>query len=198
MSDDPLRAVPTIPPPPPLPHITQVDVVARSRLFTVERVQLTFSNGVAADFERLPGGTTIAAVLIVPLLDADTVLLIREYAVGLERYELALPKGRAEPGESLSMAANRELMEEVKYGATQFTPLKAVSMAPNYVGHRTQIVLAEGLYPAALVGDEPEPLDVIPWPLSALEQLAARDDCTEARSLLALYLARDHLQQRRR
>ena len=36
-----------------------------------------------------------------------------EYAVGVERYELCLPKGRVDEGEDVFAAANRELMEEV-------------------------------------------------------------------------------------
>ena len=57
------------------------------------------------------------AVLVVPLLDPETVLLIREYAAGVERYELALPKGRIEDNESVTEAGNREMMEEIGYGA---------------------------------------------------------------------------------
>ncbi len=178
---------------PDLPRIDGVEVVAQSRLFTVERVQLCFSNGNKAEFERLPGNASIAAVLIVPLLNADTFLLIREYAVGLERYELGLPKGRAEPGETLLEAANRELKEEIKYGARRLTLLKAVSLAPNYIGHRTQIVLAEDLYSDPREGDEPEPLEVVPWKWRDLNALMACDELSEARSIAALFLVRDFL-----
>ena len=44
-------------------------------------------------------------------------------------------------------------------------------------------------------GDEPEELDVIPWPISDLVSLTARDDCTEGRSIAALYIARDYLRK---
>ena len=43
-----------------------------------------------------PGG----AVLIVPMLDDETVLLIREYSAGVHRYEVGLPKGKTDQGES--------------------------------------------------------------------------------------------------
>jgi ADP-ribose diphosphatase len=39
------------------------------------------------------------------------------------------------------------------------------------------------------VGDEPEPIEVVRWPLQDLEGLLARGDFSEARSLLAIYLA---------
>lgn len=179
-----------------LPEILSVETVATSQLFRIERLQLRFSNGNEAAFERIPGGK-IGAVVVVPLLNDDTVLLIREYAAGLHSYELGLPKGRADPGESLLAAANRELMEEIGYGAHRLELMKPLAIAPNYIGHRTHVVLARDLYPQRLAGDEPEPLETVPWPLHRLSDLIARDDFSEARSLAALFLARERLAMER-
>ena len=44
-------------------------------------------------------------MLIVPLLDNETVLLVREYAAGVHRYELGLPKGKTDAGETFIEAA---------------------------------------------------------------------------------------------
>ncbi len=43
------------------------------------------------------------------------------------------------------------------------------------------------------MGDEPEPLEVVPWRMSELSQLLAREDCTEARSIAALFMTREYL-----
>jgi len=181
------------------PRILNVRTVARSRLFRIEAVALRFDNGVEVEFERLRGSSTISAVIVVPMLDADTVLLIREYGVGLERYELGLPKGRADEGESLLQAANRELMEEAGYGAHELIELPALSLAPAYLGHRTQVVLARDLYPKRLPGDEPEPLEVVPWPLSRIEELLLDGhELSEGRSIAALYMARSWLMREAR
>lgn len=177
------------------PIVTSTETLARTRLFRVERVGLRFANGTEVDYERLKSSAR-GAVLVVPLLDADTVLLIREYAAAVERYELALPKGRVEDDESLEEAANREIMEEVGYGARRLTALKSVTLAPGYFNHATQLVLAEELYPARLEGDEPEALEVVPWPLARLDELLAHEECTEARSIAALYMVRDLLRAR--
>ena len=73
------------------PKILKVETVAHSRLFNVESVDLEFSNGVRRVYERMrPSGRQ--AVMIVPIID-DELLLIREYAVGIEEYELGFPKG---------------------------------------------------------------------------------------------------------
>jgi len=176
------------------PRILKCRTVASSRLFEVEQLDLEFSNGVTAAYERLCARSH-GAVLVVPMLDADTVLLIREYAAGVHRYELALPKGRVEAGEDKHAAANRELMEETGYGAKRLRTLNRLTLAPGYLSHVTDIILAEDLYPQRLEGDEPEPIDVVPWPLRQLEKLLLREDCTEARSIAALYMARDLLQR---
>ncbi|MBU0656988.1 MAG: ADP compounds hydrolase NudE [Gammaproteobacteria bacterium] len=175
-----------------LPTIHETRHVASSRLFQVEEVHLEFSNGERRIFERLVS-RGYGAVLVVPMLDDETVLMIREYAVGTERYELGLPKGKVEPGEDILLAANREIMEEVGYGAEDIQLLKAVTLAPGYMGHHTHLLVARGLYPARLEGDEPEQLEVVPWKLADLPQLIAGNECTEGRSLLALFLLRDWL-----
>ncbi len=172
------------------PDILSIKTVAQSRLFTIEQVDLRFSNGVTAEYERLKGSRG-GAVLIVPMLDEETVLLVREYGAGVDRYELGLPKGRIEPGEDSLEAANRELMEEVGHGAHQLEHLMSLSLAPAYFGHQTDVILAQSLYPKRLEGDEPETIEVVPWRLSQLHELLATGECTEARSIAALFLVRD-------
>ncbi|MFV8836564.1 ADP compounds hydrolase NudE [Aquisalimonas sp.] len=178
------------------PEILDTRTVAQSQLFRVEAVDLRFSNGAEVTFERMRGSGRVGAVIIVPVTGDGTLKLIREYGVGTERYELGLPKGRVEPGEDMLVAANREIMEEIGYAAERLTPLRALSLAPGYFGHRTQVVLAEGLYPDPAPGDEPEPLEVVDWPLADLESLVLEDEFSEGRSIAALYLARDFLRQR--
>ena len=74
------------------PSILNHDIVAQSRLFGIERLELRFSNGEERVYERLRS-PRIPAVLVVALKDDDTVILIREYACGTDDYQLSLPKG---------------------------------------------------------------------------------------------------------
>jgi len=174
------------------PEILTTTTLARTRIFHVEAVDLRFSNGVVVQYERLRGSAD-GAVLVVPMLDPDTVLLIREYAAGVHRYELALPKGRIEGGESPLDAANREIMEEIGYGANRLSHITSLTLAPGYLSHATHVVLAEDLYERRLEGDEPEEIEVVPWRLSELDRLLASEDCTEARTIAALFMVRDRL-----
>lgn len=174
------------------PHILRTQTLAKTRIFHVEQVALRFANGVEVEYERLRSSSR-GAVLIVPMLDNDTVLLIREYAAGVERYELALPKGRIEKDEALLDAADREIKEEVGYGARTLRHITSLTLAPGYQSNVTHIVLAQDLYPDKQPGDEPEEIEVVPWKLSELNALLAQDECTEARSIAALFIVREML-----
>jgi len=175
------------------PEILSNTLVAESRLFGIERLHLRFANGVETEYERLRAAA-VGAVLVVPLMDDGTILLVREYGAGTERYELGFPKGRVEKGEVLEQAANRELMEEVGHGAGRIDRLRSLTIAPGYLGHTTHVLLARELYEQRLPGDEPEEIEVVPWRLRDLSQLLQQQDFTEARSIAALYLTRDFLQ----
>ncbi len=173
------------------PDILNVEAVARSRLFTIEAVDLAFSNGARRVYERMKPSER-EAVMIVPVID-DHLLLIQEYAVGLETYELGFPKGLIDPGESVFEAAERELKEEVGFGARELEALGKLTMAPSYFSSKMNIVVAEGLYEEKLEGDEPEPLIVHRWPLNNLLALLEEPDFREARNVSALFLVREWL-----
>lgn len=174
------------------PTILTRATVARSRLFRADEIHLRFSNGQERTYEKLCSGGP-GAVLIVPLLDENTVLLVREYGAGIEDYHLGLPKGAIDAGENLLEAANRELKEEVGYGARQLQFLKKIHLSPSYMEHGINIVLAWDLYPERLEGDEPEPIEVVPFPLADLLELVMRADVCEGRSIAALFMAREWL-----
>ncbi len=174
----------------PLPIVHERRERRPADLFKVEQVDLEFSNGERRTYERLIS-RGLGAVIVAALPDPEHVLLIREYACGVHRYELGLPKGRLEPGEDLLAGANRELQEECGFGARRLERLGQLSLAPGYMTHVTHVVLARDLYPSRLPGDEPEELEVFRWPLARLAELVQRPDCTEGRSIAAMYMVRD-------
>ena len=175
-----------------IPEVLNSEIIARTRFFRVEQRDLRFANGVEVCYERLVGSSN-GAVLIVPMLNDDTVLMIREYAAGAHRYELALPKGKIENNEAILDAANREIMEEVGYGANRLEHITSLTIAPGYQSHCTHIVLAQDLYEQRCEGDEPEEIEVVPWSLGRLNELLEQEDCTEARSIAALFMTREYL-----
>lgn len=176
------------------PEILAKQTVAQSKLFSIESLDLKFSNGELRTYERMkPSGRN--AVMMVPITEQGDILLVREYAAGTERYELGFPKGLIDQGETPNEAAVRELKEEIGFGARKLTPLKEVILAPSYFSSKMTLFIAEDLYPEQLEGDEPEPLDIVRWPLTQGEELLTHLDFCEARSITALLLALRLLKQ---
>ena len=175
-----------------LPQITQQKNVARSRLFNIEQLDLIFSNGAQRQYERMLSSGN-GAVMIVPMLDDDTLLLVREYCAGTHSYELGFPKGLIDPGETAPQAANRELKEEISYGSEHLQFVTQVMMAPAFFNAKMDIFIATNLYAATLEGDEPEDLEVVPWPIKNYKELLSQSDFKEARSIAALMLVVDML-----
>lgn len=177
------------------PEITRTKEIARTRLFKVEELDLTFSNGEKRTYERLVAGSR-GAVMIVPILDGEFFVMIKEYSAGTDDYQLAFPKGLMEDGETVFESANRELKEEVGYGSNKIFPMKEMSLAPGYLTHKMNLVLAESLYKEKLKGDEPEPLEVILFPVNDIDKILNQENFTEARSVAALFLASKILNER--
>ena len=115
---------------PKLPKIHGRRDLDPSKMFRIEQLDLEFSNGARRQYERLHSHG-LGAVIIVPMQDENTVLLVREYAAGLHHYEIGLPKGRLEKDETVLEAANREMKEEIGHGARELTLLTELSLAPG-------------------------------------------------------------------
>jgi ADP-ribose diphosphatase len=177
------------------PRILNIHTAARSRLFEIEAVQLQFSNGNQAEYERVSSRRIHGAVIVVPMLTSTTFLLIREYAVGFDRYELGLPKGLVRAGETFFEAANRELMEEVGFRATELSRLYTLSVAPGFLCYSTEVVIAMDLTAARVGGDEPEAMQIVPWRLRDLDGLLSSGELTDARSVAALFLAKGFVER---
>src|SRR5690606_34940328 len=184
-------------PMPQKPTVLAREIVASSRLFRVEELQLRFANGVERTYERLVGkGSGYGAVMIVAMEDAEHVLMVEEYCAGTDDYQISLPEGLVEPREDVLDAANRDLKEEAGVGAERLELLGEVSLAPGDLHQNIELVLARGLYPERLAGDEPEPMQVSRVSLRDIFGLLQHPQFSEGRALAALYLTRDLLQQR--
>ena len=174
------------------PDIRGVRTLAQTRLFHIEGVELVFSNGARREFERVNNGNS-GAVMVLPLEDDEHLLMVREYAVGSECYELGFVKGLIDPGESAEQAANRELKEEVGMGARDIKLVRTLRLTPHYNTAVGYTLLARGLYSDPQPGDEPEPLEIVRWPLADLQALLDHPEINDVRTLHAIYWLRDFL-----
>lgn len=171
------------------PQILSVRLAAKTAVFEVQSVDLRFANGAERTYERLTPARR-PAVMVLPVHE-NHLLMIREYAVGTERYELTLPKGLIDAGETPEQSANRELQEEIGFAAARLTPLRPLYTSPGHMYSPMHLFIAENLTPAKLPGDEPEPLQTVAVPLSDVDKLIACPQTGDARILASLFLFRD-------
>lgn len=117
------------------------------------------------DRVELPDGrTTIYGVVmcgdcvgILPFVDHDQVLLVRQYRYVAGRTTWEMPTGGVRPGESLEAAAQRELQEEAGYRAGQIKKIVAYHTSKSILDETAHLYLAEGLQPVhGQPGDDTE------------------------------------------
>ncbi|MBV6541487.1 ADP compounds hydrolase NudE [Ursidibacter arcticus] len=174
-----------------VPEILSISTIAKTRIFEVQSVDLRFSNGQERTYERLTPQRR-SSVMVLPIHN-DHLILVREYAVGPERYELTFPKGIVDNGEEPIVSANRELQEEIGFGANRISPLRTLYSGPSHMYGLMHVFVAQDLYPSRLEGDEPEPLEIIHYPLADIDKLLADPNFAEARNLSALFLLKEFL-----
>ena len=117
------------------------------------------------------------AVAVLALDEADRVLMIRQYRHPVGRLLWEIPAGlRDTDGESPLQTAQRELLEETGYRASQWHTLLDYFSSPGYSTERIRIFLARGVEQGADNGYEREQEEkyiVADWvPLAAAVRLA--------------------------
>jgi ADP-ribose pyrophosphatase len=124
---------------------------------------------VTTDKVREPGGIRVRRDIIhhtgsVVVLAVDEtgstprVLLERQYRHAAKDYLWELPAGRIDPGENALHAAQRELLEETGYTATNWRRILNFYASPGFVAETMSVYLATGLRPGKA---QPEADEVI-------------------------------------
>lgn len=109
------------------------------------------------------------AVVILPLHDDESVVMIDQYRHPLGRRIRELPAGLLDaPGEDPVTTARRELLEEVGYTARDWSLLVDLVPSPGFSDESQRVFLARGLTPADQPPgiDEEADLEVIQLPLA--------------------------------
>ncbi|GBC93689.1 ADP-ribose pyrophosphatase [bacterium HR15] len=155
------------------------------------------------DTVRLPNGHITqreivehrGAVAIVPLLDENTVLLIRQYRQAVGETLLEIPAGTLEPGELPDQCAQRELQEETGYRAGTMRHLFSQYLAPGYSQEVLHVYLAEQLTPARQQTDEDETVEIVPTPLQQIEPMILTGQIKDAKTIAGLLMTLRLLQR---
>ncbi len=152
----------------------------------VDRVRLP--NGVEVDLDmvRHPG-----AAAVLPFVDDDTVLLVRQYRWAAGGWILEVPAGKLDAaGEDPAACAARELAEEAGCRAGRLEPLGFIWTAPGFTDEKIHLFMASDLTPATQELDRDEVLTVVRMPFRQVLALAEAGEIPDAKTQAALFQAR--------
>jgi ADP-ribose pyrophosphatase len=162
----------------------------RGRAFSIRRDRVRLPDGRQTNLDIVEH---IGSVVILPVDEAGNLLFVRQYrhAAGLDLLEL--PAGTLNGDEAPEMCARREVREETGMAAGNLESLGGFYLAPGYSTEYMHVFLATDLYPAPLEADDDEFLSVEKVPLTEVSKMPAQGLLPDAKSLAALFLARERL-----
>ena len=159
-------------------------LVLKGTRFDVHELTLTGADGKTylREVVRHPG-----AVVILPLIDPDTVLMIENQRPTIGETLLELPAGTREPGESAEATAARELIEETGFTAGRLREVHQFYSAPGICDELMHLYVAEALTEGAPQREATETIE---------NRIASRSDISDwirngrirdAKTLVGLY-----------
>ena len=129
------------------------------------------------------------AVAIVPRLDSETFLLIRQFRQAVGETLLEIPAGTLEADEDIDACAARELEEETGFRAGSLRKMFSQYLAPGYSSEVLHAYLATDLEESADNLDEDEEIEVVPVAISDVEPMILDGRIKDAKSIAALLVA---------
>ncbi len=162
------------------------EVVFDGMMLHVRRDRVRLPDGGQATREHIvhPG-----AVLIIPFLDGETVILERQYRYPVARHFIELPAGKKEPGEAPLLTAQRELEEETGYRAGHWEKLCTVHASIGYSNEEIDYFIARELIHVGAKLDDGEFLEVLPLKLSEAIDWVKQGKITDTKTIVGLFWA---------
>lgn len=150
---------------------------------------------VLKDAVLLPDGSTSTreyithpgAVAMLALLDNGKLVMERQFRYPLHREFIELPAGKIDDGEDILITAQRELLEETGYVASEWIHLTTAWPCIGYSDERMEYFLARGLKHVGSKLDEGEFLEVFELSLSEAIEWIQQGKITDSKTIVGLF-----------
>jgi len=153
---------------------------------------------VTRDEVRLPNGKTTVregiihpgAVVIIPFLDEDTLIMERQFRYVPNQLFYELPAGKTDPGEDYLSTGKRELLEETGYAARSWTFISHLHPAIGYADEKMALFVARDMLKSRSASrDSDEFLEVMEVPLQDAMEMLRKGEITDAKTMVGLFWA---------
>ena len=151
---------------------------------------------VEVDTLHTPDGKTIrrdairhpGAVVILPILDAERVVLLKNFRFVIGDTLWEVPAGTLEPNEPLEACARRELLEETGYTAAKWRGLGYVYASPGVLDEKLHLFVAEELTAGAARPEPDEQLEPVVVNLADAIRMCLDGTIRDAKTITSLLL----------
>ena len=151
---------------------------------------------VAIDSQTMADGTVIrrdmivhpGAVVILPILDAEHVVLLRNHRFVIDETLWEVPAGTLEPDEPLEDCAKRELLEETGYRAAKWTHLGYLYASPGVLDEKLHLFVAEDLTPGPMSLEADEELEPVTVRFDEAIRMCLSGEIKDAKTITSLLL----------
>jgi len=126
------------------------------------------------------------AALMVPFLDANTIIILRQYRPVIRQFLYELPAGTLHQGESLLSCAKREIIEETGYATGKLTRLGAIFPVPGYSTEQITFFKAERLRKVQAATEADEVITTCIATRAQVRQWMRRGQLQDAKTICAL------------
>jgi 8-oxo-dGTP pyrophosphatase MutT (NUDIX family) len=172
-------------------ELLQSEPVFKGRAFKIRRDFLKTPDGRETTYEIVEH---VGSVVIIPIDNDGDILFVRQYrhAAGMDLLEL--PAGtRDDQDEPYEVCAAREIREETGMAAGKLEHIGNFYLAPGYSTEYMAVFMATDLTHNPLNPDEDEFLQIEKIPIQKATEMADKGEMPDAKTLAALFLARNHL-----
>jgi ADP-ribose pyrophosphatase len=163
--------------------VTGTRRIHEGRIINLRVDDVTLPNGRSSKREIVEHRGAIA---VVPMLDRDTVVMVRQYRAAACAALLEIPAGTRDPDEDLTITAHRELAEEINFKAGRMIKLFQAFVAPGYSTEVIHTFLALDLQPTSGHTDEDEFIEIVTLPLAEAIQKVENGEIVDSKSISGL------------
>ncbi len=179
--------------------MTAVKKKKEMKKFSVKSRRVIFSKGpihlVDCDVQ-MPSGRCLSrqiiehpgAVVIIPQIGPDRFVLIRQFRFAVREWLWEWPAGGVNPGESLRLAAKRELSEEAGYWPRRLRRLISFYPTPGISSEIMHLFLARDLILRKAQGDEDEEIEVGEFTKGQIRRMIRDRQICDGKTLLGFWM----------